>query len=267
MRIPEHERRILEDRLVEYELPHLAPAILELAQPCVRLRTRPAAVRVGGSKIGGDPDLPVDALWPSFEGQPLVFLAQLDLADVSARFASPLPSTGLLSFFFDRSTLEQDVGQVLYTREPVQRRRAEGERFEECDVELVITTSVPAIGFRDWAYSEPLGVPALTDDELDRLLEWRSNLDYWFGLEEARHQLLGYPYGRNADVLLQRAWGSGPWPADVAPARAWRNLLELHSDERAHLDWADGGTCWFLVENAALEAGDFSRTDTLVHLG
>src|SRR5262249_22673429 len=157
-------RQILVDTLTEYELPQLTTKMLALSEPCVCLRTRQAAVAVGRSKIGGDPDLPAETAWPAFEGQPMVFLAQLDLAELAACLPSPLPSSGLLSFFFDRSTLGQDEGRVLYTRESVERRPAQIERFEECGLELVLSTSVPAVGNGCWAYDDLLGIPALTDD-------------------------------------------------------------------------------------------------------
>lgn len=70
------------------------------------------ALPVGSSKLGGQPDLPADFLWPEYEGEgygdncvkrrPLAFLAQINLKDV-ANFDREglLPKTGLLSFFYE----------------------------------------------------------------------------------------------------------------------------------------------------------------------
>jgi uncharacterized protein YwqG len=56
----------------------------------------------GASKLGGQPDLPASAKWPvCADGKPLAFLAQIDLAEITA-IGSPiegLPSAGLLSVF------------------------------------------------------------------------------------------------------------------------------------------------------------------------
>jgi predicted DNA-binding protein (MmcQ/YjbR family) len=57
-----------------------------------------AEVGTGSSRLGGLPDLPPGVTWPVHgAGKPLTFLAQFNLADLPA--GSPLPSSGLLSFF------------------------------------------------------------------------------------------------------------------------------------------------------------------------
>ncbi|HVI02273.1 MAG TPA: DUF1963 domain-containing protein, partial [Enhygromyxa sp.] len=43
---------------------------------------------VGSSRIGGDPDLPVGVPWPEVDGEPLVFVAQLDLAEIAKHVAA-----------------------------------------------------------------------------------------------------------------------------------------------------------------------------------
>ena len=40
--------------------------------------------------------------WPEWNGQPLAFLGQIELAEISANpIAKPLPSHGLIAFFYD----------------------------------------------------------------------------------------------------------------------------------------------------------------------
>lgn len=57
----------------------------------------------GTSKFGGEPDLPDDADWPTYDGRPLHFVAQLNLADLPQRHipTADLPRKGLLSFWYD----------------------------------------------------------------------------------------------------------------------------------------------------------------------
>ena len=63
-------------------------------------------VPVGGSRLGGRPDLPVDAPWPVARARtfhyelslPFSFVGQIALADLAA-FTDELPHDGLLSFF------------------------------------------------------------------------------------------------------------------------------------------------------------------------
>jgi hypothetical protein len=57
---------------------------------------------VGASKIGGQPDRPLDVAWPRRGDIPLTFLAQYNLADVTPTDdEQALPSSGMLYFFHD----------------------------------------------------------------------------------------------------------------------------------------------------------------------
>lgn len=72
------------------------------------------SVPIGGSKIGGRPDLPADFVWPYYEGEdyqqvvvnrPLSFLTQINLAETtSCDVDQCLPKTGILSFFYEMET-------------------------------------------------------------------------------------------------------------------------------------------------------------------
>jgi hypothetical protein len=75
----------------------------------------------GVSKIGGLPNLPDDIDWPRYQGEPMLFLAQIDIAFV-APFDNKrlLPPSGLLYFFLKdrmtdfRSPESQRMSGVLY---------------------------------------------------------------------------------------------------------------------------------------------------------
>lgn len=67
--------------------------------------------QLGGTRFGGQPDVPPDFLWPTFEGEnfenetkdrPLSFIAQFDCKELSAYDTGHLlPDHGLLSFFYE----------------------------------------------------------------------------------------------------------------------------------------------------------------------
>jgi uncharacterized protein (TIGR02996 family) len=84
-------------------LESLADTVLALVWPSIQIRYARAPERtfpVGTSKFGGRPDLPAAAQWPEYEGEPLTFLAQFNLAELhKSPVARPLPATGLLSLF------------------------------------------------------------------------------------------------------------------------------------------------------------------------
>jgi hypothetical protein len=72
--------------------------IAALAKPCIQLETVPGddtAGRVGASRLGGEPDLPPGEPWPEWQGTPMSFLVQIDLATVAGLpGADVLPSDG-----------------------------------------------------------------------------------------------------------------------------------------------------------------------------
>ena len=76
----------------------LASALPRVALPAVRLQPRKARdeqLPVGSSKLGGCPDRAAGEAWPVTTGEPLAFLAQLNLADlVSHEPDSVLPHHG-----------------------------------------------------------------------------------------------------------------------------------------------------------------------------
>lgn len=71
-----------------------------------------AKTAVGGTRFGGQPDVPADFVWPTFttdtyeddevKARPLTFLAQFDCAELAALDKDDLlPETGVLSFFYE----------------------------------------------------------------------------------------------------------------------------------------------------------------------
>jgi len=56
------------------------------------------------SRLGGRPNLPKDIPLPVWQGQPLSFIAQFDLADLPAACGLALPRSGSLFFFYDDYT-------------------------------------------------------------------------------------------------------------------------------------------------------------------
>ena len=82
---------------------------------------------VGCSKVGGCPDLPTDLAWPTeHDGQPLAFIAQLDLAEVApADLGDQLPKAGMLWVFSiadgDRAygyEIDDSTTKLLYRADP-----------------------------------------------------------------------------------------------------------------------------------------------------
>lgn len=73
----------------------------------------------GVTRLGGRPDGPRDGSWswPTRDGRPMAFIAQINLADVGPHDArGPLPSSGRLSFFCATDDLDRgDACHLSYT--------------------------------------------------------------------------------------------------------------------------------------------------------
>jgi hypothetical protein len=239
--------------------------IAALAKPCIQLETVPGdepAGRVGASRLGGEPDLPPGEPWPEWQGTPMSFLVQIDLATVAGLpGADALPSGGLLSFFCDAHDAEEpDAGawRVLYTpaeaslkRAPIPDAVPEDGIFTECGLTPRPGVSLPY-------HDEPqILALELSWDESDAYLDVRDPGDPSGPTE---HRLLGWPDPvQNAEMELecQRATAGLDW--DWSAAAEWRLLLQLASDDDAGMMWGDLGLLYFWIRERDLAARDFSR--------
>jgi uncharacterized protein (TIGR02996 family) len=96
-------------KIVESGLGDWRDELLAVARPALRLEVEeanfddppPAPDAIGTTRLGGDPDLPVGASYPTAaDGVPLHFLGQFDLADLQGTVAGrAFPPAGLLSLF------------------------------------------------------------------------------------------------------------------------------------------------------------------------
>src|SRR5262249_29064737 len=112
--------------LLDSALPHkealaglVRPALLALAPDAEGCDT------LGVSYLGGTPDAPPEFTWPTHQGSPLAFIAQIDLAelpDFPAR--ARLPAGGRLWFFYEAWSLPDDpepgTAVVLYSDTPTE---------------------------------------------------------------------------------------------------------------------------------------------------
>lgn len=234
----------------------------------------PTAKRAGRSQFGGLPDLAPDRAWPRWDGQPLGFLGQVDLADARAANGPEwLPDQGLLLFFYDVEQSSGDPGAVVVLHEPdtsMIRASAEPE-------------DLPIIKGKSSRYP-------VTPIRLRRARSWPNferlkTKHTWEELNEAvgslpiaerpmpNHQIGGYPStvqwdfmewecelasrGRRAEYskIIDTPEGE----AMTSAVAEWKLLLELDSDEAAGFDWIEGGTLYLWVRESAARAGDFSE--------
>lgn len=131
-----------EESINSEEIEAMQERVRHLLKATIQYSTKPFAEQslpIGCSKFGGQPDVPVDFIWPRDDaGFPLALLLQINCADLGPYDTDHLyPTSGHLYFFYELK--KQDwtgMGnsiRVLYNDEPVKRLR-QMERPKELEV-------------------------------------------------------------------------------------------------------------------------------------
>jgi uncharacterized protein YwqG len=279
----------------EAGLKRIADSLAALCEPCVLIRTHAHPYQnlpVGGSKIGGVPDLPATTDWPSWHGQPLSFLAQFDVSDLrDFACCRVLPPSGHLWFFYnaDQSTWgfnPDDSGswRVIYADTmsgDLQRRDAPNlpnhAQYTPCRLTFHDFLSIPG--------PESLSVAPLqlTLDEIEQLEEIERDLHEMIesGPEqqfEPHHQLLGHPKEIQGEMQLECQLAShGLYCGDASgyqdPRRQllepgatdWRLLFQLDTDDdlqsgKPGMMWGDCGRLYFWIRQQDLAIKAFEKS-------
>jgi uncharacterized protein YwqG len=251
----------------------------QLLRPSIRLATHQvdgSSLPVGSSKLGGLPDLPQGAAWPTGKGALLSFVAQIRLDDIHAlAAASALPPVGLLSFFYDaqQSTYGADPAdrggwQVIFTSDTSSLERQtppaslpQQARFAACAVAFAEEATVP----QQLALDAP-SVPWTAADQT-KYEQFLTTFLAQADPKAPRNRLLGHPDTLQDDMRIEcQLAANGVADANDPRAAAlssgalnWRLLLQVDSDYHAGMRWADAGMLYFWIEAAALQAGRFDN--------
>lgn len=170
----ERQRQTLFELLEARGLGARRELVAKLIRPGIGLRTRAATDAdraVGASRVGGEPDLPPSLAWPAGAEGPLLFVMQVDLAQVAPfDLEARLPSEGLLSVFADPFAQEVrvfhfephgmggpgDVNEALARRETPET--SPHPPFRACGIDVLAELHLPppASCFMDTADGHPL---------------------------------------------------------------------------------------------------------------
>ena len=242
------QRAALVGLLEEHALSAKADVLIRDAWVMRATRVEEAALPLGGTRLGGLPDLPAAVAWPAVGDRPLSFAAQVRLSEVAGN--GLLPKSGLLSFFvldewadgeapgyLEKAVVLFTPERTPLTRLPIPRNfqsRRDGtmeERrpFAACLVEWVRVCKLPAA-------SNQQVKKALSAAEHKRYEKIELGT-------LAQNQLLGWR-DRTSDAEQ---------PPDV------ELLLQLTSDEQAGMEWGDADALDFYSPRAALLKEDFSK--------
>jgi uncharacterized protein YwqG len=280
--LEEYSRRLREAGLGQHE-----DSLVGLARPGVRLLSQPidsADRQRSRTRLGGDPDLPSDFTWPSYQGVPQSFVAQIDLAEMHSVFRSALPDAGLLSFFYDSA-------QSVWGFDPSEAGATEVVYFPD-GVELATRSSPPNhpqfvrfdarslgpqrdISFCPWESFE-LEMLELTSDELDAYATVAAT-NATSADSSPAHRLLGHASPIQGDMQLEcQLVSNGLQYGDTtgsarargallrAGASDWRLLLQIDSDDDANMMWGDCGMLYWWMREADIESGRWDRAHLIL---
>lgn len=261
---------MLHDGLARHGLLDHEPLLLRHARQALRWRTtEPDAPPVlGGTRFGGAPDLPPGLPYPTTDGKPWHFYAQLDL-DAIAGLQSWLPRTGRL-YFFAESQDPSDGVRVLHDTSPRASLAPhawgpEVDSVDDIDVSRAYkgyravvdaTVSLPILyNGHDRYTGEDAGLMEIHGDDAlsDTYAELADELAFSPDNQHGVHL-------QNAFVFTQH---ESPEEQSVALQRGspgeWVVLLRLGSDQHPGFEFWDAGTLTFTIHRKDLALGDFSR--------
>jgi len=254
-------------------------------RPCVRFETTGAR---SACFLGGAPSLPPHVEWPTWNGKPLAFLAQIDLAETSRHFAPDwAPREGRLLFFYDaaQSTWGFDPADrgswaVIYTTEP--ENESSLKPLGLPDEGIYRRSDLAARRGESFPSFDRLGGPALEfdDDEFEIVEDGLEALALSVEGNE-NHMLFGWPSPEQHDemetmcqLVSNGVDCGGPENYDseaaekLTPGKVeWDLLLQLDSDEAPGMMWGDLGKLYFWVRREDARRVDFSSVWMILQCG
>lgn len=272
--------------LIHALLPHVAYKVERLLMNTICLKSQPLGenkLPLGTSKLGGSPDLPPGVGWPEWKGEPLSFIGQFRMPDVTEYDAEGvLPRSGMLYFFYSASqetwgfdpadrgswrVLYADVDSSKLVRTSAPATLLEDGNFSPCALTYGCEVTLPSL------YSADMNNLELTEQEIDAYSELTDQLAVLRGEgKEPIHQMLGHPLEIQGTRQLQcQLVSNGIYcgdPSGYEDPRVeslkqgvtdWRLLLQIDSDDNAGMMWGDAGKIYYWIRQQDLQARDFDN--------
>ena len=273
----QHVAQVIREESSHYSVPDaIVEAVLDRLLPSIRMLPQHPeeadAARVGCSRIGGLPDLPSGVLWPCISaqpssgrthlaGQPLSFLMQLNLAEVSTLDKKQiLPPRGMLYFFFRPVDLEDESDVIFATGSLSLRPLAPPVDLPQPDMFQGFALA-PRL---EWTVPFPYTLGLCEELVVEHLrlwdtLEGRVAEAQGFGpYYEPKHRLLGHPQ------LIQ-----GPGLEEGT-----RLLLQVDSDcvffdkgyPHTGMMWGDAGRIYYVIVDQELQSHRFEAANAFLEM-
>lgn len=265
----------LQDLLHTAGLTRVSIEIERVALPSIHLNAHPideAQIKPGMTRFGGSPDALSKWAWPEYNGSALPFIAQINLAEIASYTATyPLPTSGMLYFFFDVDAFfdmwprDPTTWRVLYDENsPLDLQHIAGpvilskeREYHTCAVTCSLEWTLPDYSQYDSTSLQRLGLSQhLTDEEEQAYYDVQKQLA---GLTKSKyhtpiHRILGHP----DDVQWDMHGELGGEASD------WLLLLQVDSDGATNTDWGDTGRIYYWIRKQDVLRRDFSQVQLIL---
>ncbi|MDQ7090683.1 MAG: YwqG family protein [Methylococcales bacterium] len=224
----------------------LKPHVSHLYRSALRLSK---TNQITQTKLGGKPSVDLNSFqWPHSGGEPLAFVAQLDLTELARTLVIKwLPITGILLFFYDIETMPsglntEDSGlwKIIYstkadTEANFPYQLAAEFQFDTYYLNATKITQLPSL--------ERSYVTALQLTDVQKIA-YEELYDREIG-DQPSHQVAGFPDCIHDDTMEKKCHQLVETKGNKKDN--WRLLLQLDSDENAEMIWGDCGVLYFWV--------------------
>lgn len=257
-------RALTRDEIAErlrQSVPKFCDRLMDLALPAIGLwPIRPTEIPATASRFGGTPLAPPYWRWPTVQEEPLLFVGQINCAQLRGLpSAALLPSSGLLAFFGDYEALYgcspfddrgvyfwPDVDRLVPAKAPIDPL----EVFPSCALTPRPTLDLPH------PFSRAVRELRMGKEQQS------SYADAWWDIRDH-----GIPPDCVGYTGLSKLFG---WP-DLVQNDLWRfqseddSRLLLQVDKYCNGDdyhtWGPGGSLYYLLPEQDLRAGIFTRCE------
>lgn len=254
---PAWPRKSIEQAIANNYPDEIGGPLAAQIRPGVLLWPRSGPADPTVSRLGGKPLAPPDWEWPVYNEEPMLFVAQINCADLKDEAAELLPRDGMLSFFADPDMVNgADFGGsdecCAVFHWPASTELVPHDPPEE-DIEILLPAGVEFLE----TYTLPHTLP---DVPAGRGANWDFRVDYLH-----THGIVAQPRGRQPDMSYSTqllGWHS-PVQGQLYSCEGpeWRLLLQVgvyDNGEKAQW-WGSGGAIYFMISEEDLLARRFDR--------
>lgn len=232
------------------------------------------SIPCGGSKFGGKPDVPENFIWESYNDEPLAFIAQFDLSEVSPFDTDGLlPKEGVLSFFYELESMEwgfdpKNAGCARVYYFPAGTKLSPRDFPDELEDEYRLPEARAVMSSKMY-YPDPCDEDVLSEDEND---EYADALDEIYDEYPDRiSKLLGHPnliqdsIPLECELVSRNIYTGSTYPEITdemkEAAKDWILLFQLDSfdSDDCELMFGDDGRIYWFIRKQDLAARAFDK--------